>query len=90
MAAESNRLSGVTVTDVVRKLIGPIEPQGESTGDARRYENLEAMTTLIHELLMDLSYVARSRNSYESSVQHAGKHAAKFLNTLTEEYGVGE
>ena len=33
------------VVDVVRKLIGPIDPIGESNADDRRFDNLNELVT---------------------------------------------
>ena len=40
------------VYDVVKKLIGPIEPVGESHTDEKRFENLKALTELVDSLLI--------------------------------------
>lgn len=54
------------LVDVVRKLVGPINPIGESHTDAERLENLKAMTKLLEDLLGD---VYRAQVSY-SFVSH--------------------
>jgi hypothetical protein len=58
---------------IVNKLIGPIEPVGETTTDERRYENLKAQCELVEHLILDIQYVAK----------RAGEYADKFLtNTI--------
>jgi len=70
---------------IVKKLVGKIDPQGESSGDKEKLENLKTMTHLIENLSNDVRYVARSKNSYESSVQVAGKYADNFLKNIEAE-----
>lgn len=70
------------VYEVVKKLIGEIDPVGSSHVDEKRYDNLTAMITLAGEILGDISYVARSENDSEHSVSKAGKRARAFLSEI--------
>jgi len=66
--------------EIVKKLIGPIEPVGETNEDGRRFENLEAMTELFNNLLADIAEVARfNKDRVEYSMNKAGKHAQSSL-----------
>lgn len=66
--------------DVVKKLVGPIEPIGDSGADKERLSNLQAMTALIDGLLAEVSRVGvDNAGSYEHSVKHAGKFANDFI-----------
>ncbi len=71
----------MTNYDVVRKLIGPIHPVGESHTDHDRYKNLGAMTQLVDKLMFDLHQVARSLRP-EASIQKAAKHASEFIDEI--------
>ena len=64
---------------IVKKLIGKIEPIGETSEDDKRFENLKAMTELIEKLLIDIQYVAEEKNRHEYSRSRAGKFATTFL-----------
>jgi len=75
----------MTNYDVVRKLIGGIEPAGESSGDERRFENLKNLTTLVELLVYDIQAVSQSKISHEHSVKRAGEYADKFLKSLGED-----
>ena len=44
---------------IIEKLIGGIDPIGESTADGRRFENLKKMTELVEGLLSEIADVAR-------------------------------
>lgn len=71
------------VAEVVRKLVGPIEPVGETHTDDKRYENLKAMTQLLDTLIFEVSEVARNnRGGQEYSRNRAGMLAQEFLNEL--------
>ena len=73
-----------TVYEVVTKLIGNIEPVGETYQDEKRYENLKVMTELVDRLIFDLVSVAGERNRQEHSINRDGKFANVFLYDLRE------
>ncbi len=75
----------MTIHEVVRKLIGPIEPAGDSSCDGKRFENLKAMTKLVGLLIGDIGWVGRSSISHEYSVKRAGEFANKYLTDLKSE-----
>jgi gamma-glutamyl phosphate reductase len=72
------------IYDVVKKLLGPIEPVGETRADDERYENLQTTITLIDKLLLDIDHVSSFSSSHEFSVSRAGKRAKSFLKTVKE------
>lgn len=72
------------LVDVVRKLVGPVRPVGETNADDERFENLKALTELVDALLGDINTLAPHRNRYEFSIKRAGEYAAKFLDETQE------
>lgn len=72
----------MTICDIVKKLIGKIEPIGETNTDNERFENLEAMTILVKELLTDIDSVAFKRKSSQFSIKRAGEFAGNFLDDI--------
>ena len=69
--------------ETVKKLIGPIEPVGETNVDEVRMENLKAMTGMLDTLLGDIMDVARHNiGRTEYSMKQAGKHAHNFLHSI--------
>ena len=64
---------------IITKLIGSIEPIGESHTDESRYENLQQMTLLVNRLIIDIQEVSGYKNRVEYSMKHAGEYATKFL-----------
>jgi hypothetical protein len=71
--------------DVVTKLIGPIQPVGETNEDEKRFKNLTVMTHLIDELLFDISRVSSQKSRQEFSLKKAGEFASRFLSDISEQ-----
>ena len=70
----------MTVYDVVKKLIGEINPIGETNEDARRFENLEKMVILVDTLIGEIDKVAaNNKNRQEYSLKKSGQFADKYL-----------
>lgn len=69
----------LTHTDIVNKLIGPIQPIGKSEVDADRFENLKNICDLVNNLVIQIKNVQTDKFSHEASVREAGKYADKFL-----------
>ncbi len=87
-----------TIIEVVGKLVGPVEPQGETHTDTKRYENLETMCAVADHLLSEIKQVSLNADRHEFSMSHAGKRAKRFLDQAldynedlapTEREGVG-
>ena len=75
------------IEDIVKKLVGEIDPVGETHIDNERLENLKAMTALVDGLLEDICYVTRGKQSHEYSKQQAALHAKNFIDYICAEYG---
>lgn len=70
----------MTNYDVVKKLVGEIEPVGETQTDAKRYENLKEVINLTESLIAEIGDVARFNiDRHEHSMSQAGKRAHKFF-----------
>lgn len=70
------------VVDVVRKLIGPIDPVGESNEDDRRYENLKNLAHVVEQLICDIDRITPNKRRNEFSIKRAGEFADKFFDDL--------
>lgn len=69
--------------DVVKKLIGNINPIGEANTDNERFENLKELCTLVRDLISEIDTVSyRNRDSKEFSVKRAGDYAKHFLTKV--------
>ena len=66
--------------EVTKKLIGPIDPVGESIIDDIRFENLKAMVKLVNLLMSDIEHIAiANENSNNSSMKRAGDCSRIFI-----------
>lgn len=68
--------------DVIRKLIGPISPIGESNTDRDRLENLKETIDVVNCLLEDIYTVSKEITRYEHSMKLAGKTAKEYLSSI--------
>ena len=70
------------IYEIVVKLIGPIEPIGETNADNERLENLKEMTNLVDILIYDIGSVIKNKDRPEYSMKRAGKFADDFFDAL--------
>jgi len=75
----------MTYTEIVNKLVGNIEPVGDSHIDEKRFENLKTMCELVNNLVAEIDEVSRCKNRVEHSMKEMGKYAHDFL---TKEIGI--
>lgn len=70
--------------DIVDKLVGNIEPVGDTTIDNERFENLKVYCELINEMVRKVDDVTyNNRNSTLASVKKANDYIGNFFtNTL--------
>ena len=73
------------IVRVINKLVGDIEPVGDSTIDAQRYVNLDHMCKIVDELIYQIKEVRRYKHRDEYSMKRSGDYADKFLKDLTNE-----
>jgi hypothetical protein len=70
-------------TEIVKKLIGKINPIGETNTDAERFENLKEVCKLIDELHIEIDDIAyRNKDSKEFSVKRSVDYINQFLDNL--------
>jgi len=65
----------MSIYEIVKKLIGSIEPYGDSNIDNERLINLDEHIDLVYGLVADLIETANSKNTCESSIQKLGTKA---------------
>lgn len=75
----------MTHSEIVRKLIGNINPVADAAIDKERLENLEVYLQLFEDMLLDISFVAREKDSPYASTRKIGEIADKFLQNIKEE-----
>jgi fructose-1,6-bisphosphatase/sedoheptulose 1,7-bisphosphatase-like protein len=77
----------MTNTDVVKKLIGSVEPYGSADIDRQRLENLKAMCELVGDLVEEIKEAAKAKERHEHSMKEMGLYAYNFLSQLETEVG---
>ena len=73
-------MPNIDVYEIVIKLVGPIEPVGETRTDEKCFENLKTMTELVERLLHDIADVAVQKERPEFSIKKAGEYAAYMID----------
>lgn len=82
---EVKKPAGIDVLAVVRKLIGPVDPVGETHTDNARFANLKNLAELVDALVDDLDRVAMNHDRPEASMKRAGGFASAFMTILRNE-----
>lgn len=72
----------MTTYDVVVKLIGPIQPVGDSSKDLGRLKNLVATIELVNKLLYDIYLASKESERPEHSMRVIGQRAKDFLKVV--------
>ena len=68
--------------EIIVKLIGPIEPVGETSTDNDRLENLIEMASIVNRLIGDIDKLIPYKNRTEYSIKQAGEYADNFLTSI--------
>jgi hypothetical protein len=69
--------------EIVKKLIGRINPVGETNMDNERFKNLKELTALVENLITDIDDMAfNNRDAHEFSVKRAATYATEFLDRI--------
>lgn len=76
----------MTIHEIVRKLIGEIDPVGETNMDAKRLANLKDNIELIKLLLQDMNDLTYLAKDYRQSVKTFGNKAQEFFKEISDEY----
>lgn len=75
-------MNGNTIYEVIKKLIGPIDPIGESNSDEIRYENLNTALEVVNRLMSDICYLIPKRKRVEYSISRSGSKAFEYAKNL--------
>jgi hypothetical protein len=68
--------------DIVMKLVGPVQPAGETRADETRLKNMKELTKLIDKLLFEVSAAVPAADRPEASMKAIGIHAKKFMEDV--------
>lgn len=70
--------------DILMKLVGEIEPIGETQTDSKRYENLMLLQNTVDYLIYEMCEVSKCSKHGEYSMSRAGKAATGWLKEKAE------
>lgn len=70
------------IDEIVMKLIGDIEPVGDSGIDEKRLENLTDLCALTDNLLERIASLRRHSSRHEASIKKIGNQAMKFFISI--------
>lgn len=74
-----NRFSSEQIADIVMKLIGEIEPVGESNVDEKRLNNLILLENTIDILIDEIQFITPNKDRVEYSINKVGKESDRWL-----------
>ncbi len=73
--------------EIIMKLVGSIEPVGETHTDERRRKNLVCLIDTLYPVLRNIEDVARyNKDSHEASRKNIGELADSFLKNISDQY----
>jgi len=77
-------MNSETITEVVKKLVGEIQPYGASDIDNKRFENLKTICEVVNNLVIEIDRVAyENKDRQEFSMKQMAGYASNFMtNTL--------
>ncbi len=70
--------------DIIKRIIGNINPVGDTNIDKKRLENLKTHEEITYKLIEDLMWVSEDRDRIEYSMKNLGQSAYSQLLDIKE------
>jgi hypothetical protein len=67
-----------TIVEIIDKLVGKVEPVGETHVDNKRFENLQKLCGILDHYSVVVSDVSNLKNRQEYSIKRSGEFAENF------------
>ena len=80
-----SNISTETIYNIATKLIGDIEPIGESNYDEKCAINIKEYQHLINMLISDIASCLPYKTCYQASMKNIGISAERIINDLNED-----
>lgn len=80
-------MNSETILEVINRLVGDIEPYGETYHDEKAYDNQENLIFITKELVNTLVINSRYKNRVQYSVKEIGERAYDSLKGLYDVIG---
>ncbi len=75
------------VADLVMRMIGEIEPVGETNTDNARFVHLQILLNTLDILINEVTFVLPNERRYEASMKKAGKEVRTWLKEKYRQFG---
>lgn len=75
------------VADIVFKIVGEIEPVGETHTDDARFNHLQTLLNTLDILIDEVTFVLPCENRYEYSMQRAGQEVRHWIKDKHQQFG---
>lgn len=75
---------GMSLTEIILKLNGPIHATGEHNADQSRLRNLKNLNETLADLMMEIDSVSECRRNYQASMKAIGEEAHQFFKNTEE------
>lgn len=75
------------VADIVFKIVGEIEPVGETNTDNVRFSNLQTLHNTLDILIDEVTFVLPCEDRYEYSMRRAGKEVRYWIKDKHQQFG---
>lgn len=87
-----NVFSSDEVADIVFKIVGEIEPVGETHTDDARFTHLQTLLNTLDILIDEVTFVLPCENRHEYSMQRAGQEVRNWIKDKRQQfaYNLGE
>ena len=72
----------MNLDEIVMRLIGPVQPVGETREDERRLVRMQQLTELVDRLLFEINKAVPAATRQEESMRLIGECAQNYLNEV--------
>jgi hypothetical protein len=72
----------MNLDEIVMRLIGPVQPVGETREDERRLVRMQQLTELVDRLLFEINRAVPAATRREESMRLIGECAQNYLNEV--------
>ena len=76
----------VIMEDRQNKIVGEIEPVGETNTDNARFSNLQTLLNTLDILIDEVTFVLPCENRYEYSMQRAGQEVRHWIEDKRQQF----
>lgn len=83
-------LSSDEVADIVFKIVGEIEPVGETYTDDARFNHLQTLLNTLDILIDEVTFLLPCEDRYEYSIQRAGQEVRHWIKDKQQQFAYNQ